>query len=69
MRSGQLGAYDGAPIDADDEVEPGLDGELQVGVAQHLEAKQALLLLLLAGVVAVKAGYEAVERVEHGRGR
>lgn len=57
--------YNHASIDPHNKVEPRLDGELRVGVAQHLEPKQPLLLLR-TGILAVKAGYEAVEGVEHG---
>lgn len=55
-----------APVDPNDEVEPWLDGKLQVCVSQHLEAKQVLLVVvLLSGILAVETGYEAVERIEH----
>ena len=38
----RVGIVNGAPIDADDEVKPWLDGEVSVGVAQDLEAAAAV---------------------------
>lgn len=68
VTSGGSSSYNHAPINAHDKVEPRLDGELRVGVAQHLEPKQPLLLLG-SGILAVEAGYEAVKGVEHGQRR
>lgn len=56
--------YNHTPIYAHDKVEPWLNSELQVGVAQDLEAKEPLLLFL-PGILAVEAGDEAVEGVKH----
>ncbi len=36
--------YNHAPIDSDYVVEPGLNGQLEVGVAQHLEPEPAMVL-------------------------
>ena len=58
--------YNHAAVDADDKVEPRLDGELRVGVAQHLEPKGAVVLLGCRRRVAIEARYKAVEGVEHG---
>ena len=58
--------YNHPAVDADHEVEPGLYRQLQVGVAQHLEA-QTLALLLVGLGLAIQAGYEAVQSVEHGQ--
>ena len=58
--------YNHAAVDADDKVEPRLDGELRVGVAQHLEPKGAVVLLGCRRRVAIEARYEAIEGVEHG---
>lgn len=58
--------YNDSSVDSHDEVEPRLHGKLQVGVSQDLEAEEPLLLLLfLPWILAVEAGYEAVESVEH----
>lgn len=62
--------YNDSSVDAHDKVEPRLHGQLRVGVAQDLETKEALLLvlvvvLLLPRVLAVEAGDEAIEGVEH----
>lgn len=57
--------YNHAAVDAHNEIEPWVNGKLQVRISQHLESKEALLLLL-ARILAVEAGYEAVESVEHG---
>lgn len=63
-RATEAATHNHTAIYAHNKVKPGLDGELRAGVAQHLKAKEALLLLL-AGIVAIEARYEAVERVEH----
>lgn len=62
--------YNDSSVDAHDKVEPRLHGQLRVGVAQDLEAEEALLLILvvvlfLPRVLAVEAGDEAIEGVEH----
>lgn len=61
-------AYNHAPIDSHNKVEPWIDRKLLVGVAQHLEPKQALLLLRTR-IFTVETGYEAIEGVEHVRFR
>lgn len=59
--------YNHPPVDANDKVEPRLDGQVGVGVAQDLEAKGAVVV---AGGrrqrLAVEARDESVECVEHG---
>lgn len=60
-----------AAVDADDVFEPGLCLELEVCIAQDLEAVPVVvsglaLLALVGRGVAIEAGYEAVEGVEHG---
>lgn len=59
------GPYNDSSVDSHDKVEPRLNGKLQIDVSQDLEAEQPLLLFL-PGILAIKAGYEAVEGVEHG---
>ena len=59
--------YDLAAVDADDEVEPWLDGYLVVLVAQDLEAKCSVAVGVTGGRVGVQAGDEAVQGTEHGR--
>jgi hypothetical protein len=53
--------YNFPAIDSYNKVEPRLDAQLQVGIAQNLESIPALLVIpsLLLGV-AVQAGYEAI---------
>lgn len=58
--------YNHAAVDADDKVKPGLNAELEVGVAQDLKAKCAVGRLPLRLRIAIEAGYEAIESVEHG---
>ncbi len=53
-------AYNYAAVDADDKVEPGLDGELEVRVAQDLKAEAMGLLRLLRPGLAVEAREVAV---------
>ena len=53
-------SYNRSSINANNEVKPGLDGQIQVGVAQDLEAEGALLLLPLLLNVTVQARDEAV---------
>ena len=58
---------DGAAVDADDEVVPGLEGDVGVFVAEDLEAEGAVGVAGGGrGGVGVEAGYEAVEGAEHG---
>jgi hypothetical protein len=58
--------YNRSPVNSNNEIEPGLDGQLQVSVAQHLEAERASLLLPLLLDVSVKARYETIQRIKHG---
>lgn len=63
----RVGAVDGAAVDADDEVVPGLEGDVGVFVAEDLEAEGAVGVAGgLGGGVGVEAGDEAVEGAEHG---
>ena len=58
--------YNHAAIDPDNEVVPWLNGQFEVGVAQDLETKAALLVMPLLRRVAVQARDESIESVEHG---
>lgn len=53
-------SYNRSSINANNEVKPGLDGQIQVSVAQDLEAEGPLLLLPLLLNVTVQARDEAV---------
>lgn len=65
-REGEFGGrYNHAPVDANYVVEPWLDGELEVGVAQDLEAETAVGFSCLGRRITVETGYESVEGVEH----
>lgn len=57
-----------AAVYADDEVEPGLDGQVLVGVAQDLEAEGALGGLVALRGLGIKARDEAVQGSEHAHG-
>ena len=68
----QGGTDDVVAVDADDEVEPGLDGEGWVGVAQDLETVGCEVGVRGGGFgrgIGVEARDEAVEGGEHGLGR
>lgn len=56
--------YNHAPIDSNHKVEPRLNGELEIGVAEDLEPKCAMILFGRRGIP-VEAGYKSVEGVEH----
>ena len=58
--------YNWPSIDSNNVIEPGLDWQLEVRVPQDLKAERVAVVLTLRGV-AVQAGHEAVECVEHGR--
>ena len=51
---GSVGIVDGAAVDADDEVEPGLQRDFSVGVAQDLETERASGGRLLGSLAVVR---------------
>ena len=53
-------SYDGSPVDTNYKVEPGFNFEVDVRVAQDLEAGGAIVWVLLGWCIAVELGDEAV---------